>query len=434
MRCVWRQLRIETTVTKRGGRGQSQVLPLTRPSHSSPSSRFAHPTKERYDTAMHHTSYELTESVTPVHKSSGARQSQKRIAPRVKLHPVKTTPLTRSVRTQPFRVRIQPPSKQDEFVRRKLFTAVTPRKKRPHEPVTIKVNCGRERTQPLTVDARRGSDGSLTTFLRNCISQAEQRIQAFRAAVLTQQFTSRLLENNLIFRILQREGDLFFVEHINSNIKNTTSLAVLVSAGVLPVAEKESEMKERCMFIPHPWRAHEMKTSGSTMTDVLIVPYRISLTTPSEVLPALQSHSLCQAFNESLRRIASTCNQFPHTNAEEGNDGREDLHTLNTFSNLSPHVAVVNLYVYVDFCFSQRDFAVIRDNVGELAILKAPDAGDLELQSGERHHFPSVHVLPQRVASKAVLQIVTLESNECYNQLLRCSQETLFAFSTRKPQ
>ncbi|CAN8076624.1 unnamed protein product [Agarophyton chilense] len=382
---------------------------------------------------MHHPSCDVTESITPVYNSSTTRQPQKWNVPRVKLHPVKTTPVTHSARTQPFRVRVQPLAKQDELIRRQLFPSLTPRKRKSQERVNIRLNCGRERTQPLRVNVVRDSDGSLTSFLRDCVSQAEERIHAFHSAVYSKRFTKSVLENNLLFRILRREGDLFFVEHFGSDNNTIAHCAVLASGDVLSLAEYDPEAIESYMFIPQPWQSHGLQNTCHCTMSVLIVPYRITVTNRREILQALQENSLNQTLKGSLRSVASVCSPLliSHGDGKEVTIGHPKL---DTFSRLSPHTTIVNLQVYVDFSFDERDFAVIRDNAGELAILMAFKDVHIVSKKGDRQLFRNVHVLPQRVTLEAVLDVVTLESSECHNQLIQSSQENLFAFSVRKPE
>lgn len=378
-------------------------------------------------------SYELTESVTPAHTSiTAARKTQIGSAPRVKLHPVKSTPVTHSGPRKPYRIRIQRPKNRDEPVRKQLFPVTTPRKRKAHERPAIKVNCGRERTQPFNNTIRRDTDGTLTSSLRDCVSQAEQRIHDFRIAVEANRVPDRLVENALLLRIQEMQEDLFVVEHISTDPHEILKIAVLASKEIISERGHVKVSDESFIYVPQPWHAHDLRASEPSTFDFLIVPYRASLVHTRNTQQVQGLHSASHALDTLLKKDVPTF-EIPDTQEEEQHKQPSAVDAEDTFSQISPHTTMVNLYVYIDVCSIQQNFAIVRDIVGEFALLVANLNDGWPAEKEQRHYIRNAHVMAKRVKLKDILDIPGFIPHGYRLKLLKSRFEALLAFSTRNP-
>lgn len=340
--------------------------------------------------------HELSENLTPVQRQtpgSGKHAhiaQQVWVAPKIKLHePVQVTPVTSVSRSRLDRIRVNSvPPDEASSVRRRLFPVPTPSKKRKalnDLQLSFRVNCGRERTQPLANDKKR-REGPLASNLTKSLAEAAANIQVLKDFVANKGAGRRelnsVLEKGLVFEVLgYRSGSISARRYVavhygeNQTESDDAEVAVLVPALTASEANESNEGTNNIgslIFVPQPWYVYRSDQSVSN-SGLFIVPFKFELIRKQEIANLIDSVRLNMLL-ESWLCTGSLCGsqfEIPATQ-EEGQEILEHSGSSSKcelFANISTHCISVTLFVFVDIVCHESKVAVLRDSDGEYALL-----------------------------------------------------------------
>lgn len=284
-----------------------------------------------------------------------------------------------------------------------MFPGNTPRKKprnvKSHPAASFRVSCGRERTQPLG----RG-DGLLIDRLDAGVQQAkgvinlvtkaiQKRKQSQGEVVSPGSAVRNALSKGLLLRFVERRHMYVLCLPLLAEQNDQTEMGEQIAlvardesiiqlgaesdtiADEQPVDMRPSRMRQYLLFVPYPWYAFSHSISPGAKEILLIVPHLIALIHIPDSIPLLCGLSLNSGLpsnnkpkNDHQEDRASCTHQLQHFLRSTS---QEDA-PVPTFAAISPHAFCSDIAVYVAYMNAERQFALVRDEKSQFAIVKKP--------------------------------------------------------------